>query len=283
MFDLFLYEIRSRWKAILGWGFGLVLFGAIYISVLPSIFEQMKYMKDLSIYQLVGLHLGSIEGYLASVILVYISILLGIYCITAGTATLAEEEDNGTLELIMSMPLSRWQIGTAKAAALSAVTLLIMIIAAAGNAFFLALLRINHPINVTPFHLFAALMSSLPLAWALIMIGLFFGAVLPNRRFAAAMTTLFFIAGFFGENIASMVKTQWNPSNIFASIIITILPAPYLPKVRSYRISAFYWELRPYFLRWPWSSSKGATSPWAPGPGNNWGHNTYYPYFFLTE
>jgi len=207
MFNLLIHEIRSRWRAILGWGFGLILFGAVYISIFPGLFEQLKSLKDLSIYKLVGMQLGSIEGYMASVVLVYVSILLGIYCIIASTSTLAGEEDNGTLELIVAMPLSRWQILTAKAIALSVVALLIMIIASIGNAFILAVIKINNPINVTPFGLFRALISSLPLAFGFIMIGFFLGAILPNRRLSATVMTIFFIASFFGENIAGMVKS----------------------------------------------------------------------------
>ena len=207
MLNLLIYEIRSRWRAILGWSFGLILFGAVYISIFPGLFEQMTEFKDLSIYKIVGMQLGSIEGYMASVVLVYFSILLGIYCIIASTSTLAGEEDNGTLELIVTMPLSRWQILTAKAIALSVVALFIMIIASIGNAFILALVKINNPINVTPFGLFTALMSSLPLALAFIMIGLFLGALLPNRRLSVTVMTIFFIASFFGENIAGMVKS----------------------------------------------------------------------------
>jgi ABC-2 type transport system permease protein len=39
------------------------------------------------------------------------------------------------------------------------------------------------------------------------MIGLFLGAILPNRRLSATFMTIFFIASFFGENIAGMVKS----------------------------------------------------------------------------
>ena len=207
MFNLFKHEIRSRWRASLGWGFGLILFGALYISIAPGLFEQIKILKDLSIYELVGMQLGSIEGYMASVVLVYVPILLGIYCIIVSTSTLVGEEDNGTLELIVAMPLSRWQILTAKAMALCVVALFIMIIASIGNAFILAVMKINTPINVTPFGLFTALISSLPLALGLIMIGLFLGAILPNRRLSATVMTIFFIASFFGENITGMVKS----------------------------------------------------------------------------
>ena len=208
MFDLLKHEIRSRRRVILGWGFGLILYGATYIMIFPErLFEQLTLLKDLSVYKLVGIQLGSFEGYMASIILVYIPLLLGIYCIIASTSTLAGDEDNGTLELIVAMPLSRGQILTVKALSLSLAVLLIMIIASFGNALILAVIKINTPINVTPFGLFAALMSSYPLALGLIMIGLFLGAFLPSRRLSATVLTIFFIASFFLENIAGMVKS----------------------------------------------------------------------------
>jgi len=207
MINLLLHEIKSRWVAILCWGFSLILFGAIYISIFPGMFEQLTDLKDLSIYKIVGMHLGSIEGYIASVVLAYIPVLVGIYCIVTSTSTLAGEEDNGTLELIVAMPLSRWQILTAKALALTVVVSILMIIAAIGNAILLEVIKFSTPINVTPFGFFAALISSLPLAVGLIMIGLFLGAILPNRRIAAMVMTVYFIASYFGENIAGMVKS----------------------------------------------------------------------------
>jgi len=207
MINLLIHEIKSRWIAILGWGFSLILFGAIYISIFDGMFEQMTVFKDLSIYKMVGMQLGSVEGYIASVILAYISVLVGIYCIVTSTSTLAGEEDNGTLELMVAMPLSRWQILTAKAVALSVVVLILMIIAAIGNAVLLEVIKFSIPINVTPIGLFVALISSLPLAVGLIMIGIFLGAILPNRRMAVVVMTVYFIASYFGENIAGMVKS----------------------------------------------------------------------------
>ena len=207
MISLLIHEIKSRWIAILGWGFGLIIYGAIYISIFDGMFEQMTVFKDLSVYKIVGMQLGSVEGYIASVVLAYIAVLVGIYCIVTSTSTLAGEEDNGTLELIVTMPLSRWQILTAKAVALSVAVLIIMIIAAIGNAVLLEIIKFDTQINITPFGLFVALISSLPLAVGLIMIGLFLGAILPNRRSAVVVMTVYFIASYFGENIAKMVQS----------------------------------------------------------------------------
>lgn len=207
MISLLIHEIRSRWMAILGWGFGLTLYGAIYISIFDGMYEQMTVFKELSIYKIVGMQLGSVEGYIASVVLAYISVLVGIYCIVTSTSTLAGEEDNGTLELIVAMPLGRWQILTAKAVALSIAVLAIINIAAIGNAVLLEVIKFETQINITPIGLFVALISNWPLAVGFIMIGLFLGSILPNRRIAATVMTIYLIASFFGENIAGMVRS----------------------------------------------------------------------------
>jgi ABC-type transport system involved in multi-copper enzyme maturation permease subunit len=39
------------------------------------------------------------------------------------------------------------------------------------------------------------------------MIGLFLGAILPNRRLSATVMTIYIIASFIGGNIAGMVKS----------------------------------------------------------------------------
>ena len=207
MISLLMHEIRSRWVAILGWGFGLILYGGIYISIFDGMYEQMAVFKDLSIYKVVGMQLGSVESYIASIVLVYISVLVGIYCIVTSTSTLAGEEDNGTLELIVAMPPGRWQILTAKAVALSISVLAIMIIAAIGNAFLLEVIKFETQINITPVRLFVALISNWPLAVGFIMIGLFLGSILPNRRISATVMTIYLITSFFGENIAGMVRS----------------------------------------------------------------------------
>ena len=207
MISLLVHEIKSRWIAILGWGTGLILFGAIYMSIFDGMFEQMKVFKDLTIYKIAGLHLGSVEGYIASVVLAYIAVLVGIYCIVTSTSILAGEEDNGTLELITAMPLSRWQILTAKAVALSVVVISLMVIAATGNAVLLEVIKFETQINITPFGLFVALISNLPFAMGLIMIGLFLGAILPSRRMAATVMTVYFVLSYLGENIAGMANS----------------------------------------------------------------------------
>ena len=107
MGNLIVHELRSRWKGIIGWTFGLILFGAMYIWVWPQAADQMVDLADLSIYQAMGINLRSFEGYIGSVVILFLPLLLGIYSIVTATRALVGEEDEGTLELVMARPIAR--------------------------------------------------------------------------------------------------------------------------------------------------------------------------------
>ena len=207
MLNLFKHELGSRWLAIIGWGIGLSLFGAIYISTFPEAGEQMAALADLSIYQAMGVDLGSFEGLIASSVIGFIPIILGIYVIITSTNILAGEEDSGTLELILAMPLSRWQIVAMKAMALAVAFFLILVIAGAGNALVLSAIKATFEVDVTAMQLFIVILGSWPLTIAFFMIGLFLGAYLPNRRSAVLVMTVIFVASYFGENLAALVRS----------------------------------------------------------------------------
>jgi ABC-2 type transport system permease protein len=190
-----------------GWGVGLILFGAMYTSIFPEVGEEMASLSDLSIYQAMGVEIGSFEGFIGSTVVLFVPIILGIYVIITSTQTLAGEEDSGTLELVLAMPLHRWQIVSMKALALAVTSLLILVIAGLGNALVLQAIKATVEVNVTAIQLFVAVLNGWPITLAFAMMGLFLGAFLPSRRTAALTLTVVFIASYFGENLTALVQS----------------------------------------------------------------------------
>ena len=207
MFNLLKREIVSRRNAILGWGIGLALFATMYIGIYPEMAEEIQMMdlSDISFYQAMGVEMGSFPGYLSSTVVQFMTVILGVYAIIAGTGTLAGEEDGGTLELIVAAPLPRWQIVAMKALALALVLLLIQAIAAAGSVAVFSAVDVET--EVTAGDLFLAVMSGWPLLLAFAMLSLVLGAFLPTRRVAAMAATVLFIASYFGEGLLGMVSS----------------------------------------------------------------------------
>jgi len=207
MSNLLKHELFSRRYAILGWGVGMALFEMMYLSIIPEMGEQMKTLADLPLYEKMGIDMGSFEGFIASSVIGTLTLMLGIYAIMTSTETLAGEEDRGTLELIVATPLSRWRIVSAKAAAVSVAALLILAIAGVPSAFVLRAIKTSVEIDVTPVQLFWATLSVWPLTVTLLMLGLFLGAYLPNRRTAALVVTVVFIASYLGEMLTGFVQS----------------------------------------------------------------------------
>ena len=206
MLSLLKHELFSRWGAVLGWGIGLGLYGVMYVAIYPEIGEQMTALADISIYRAMGIDMNSFEGYMASSLVGVIPIMLAIYVIMTSSATLAGEDDKGTLELIVTMPLKRWQIVTMKAAALVLVTFLILVIAGLCSAIALNWMKNSFAVDVTAIQFFLAILSAWPITLAFLMIGLFFSAYLPNQLSASMATTVVFLVSYFGEILAGMVK-----------------------------------------------------------------------------
>jgi len=212
MFNLFKHELSSRWMSIIGWGIGLTLFSSIYIGVYPDMADEMGSLANLSIYRLMGIDLASFAGYIASIVVQILPVILGVNVIMMATGTLAGEEENGTLELVVAMPLKRWQIVTMKTIALLISIFLIMVIFGAGSALILNMVieSAELTIDIEPIQLFYALIWTYPLMVAIFGISLFMGAFMPSRGSALIVLFTLYMASYLGNSVSAMVESlEW--------------------------------------------------------------------------
>ncbi|MGA9533446.1 MAG: ABC transporter permease subunit [Anaerolineales bacterium] len=207
MLSLLLHELRSRWLATLAWGAGLSLFGATYISLYPEVEAQLAELADLSVYQAMGFDMATFEGFIGSTVVLFVPVLLAIYVITTSTRTIAGEEEDGSLELLLASPLHRWQIVAAKALAIALSTFIVLLIVSVADGFFLRALSSTVEVDVTSTQLFVAVLNGWPLMIAIAMIALFLAAYLPTQRSAVMIVTVVFVASYFGENLTGMVDS----------------------------------------------------------------------------
>jgi len=196
MFNLLVHEFKSRLVPTLLWGITLALFGSTYITIYPQVEEQIKALADWSIYQAIGFDMGTFEGFLGSTVVLTIPLILGIYVITSSTQTLAGEEEEGTLELLLSMPLHRWQIVCAKAVPIAVSTLVVLVIVGIGDGLVLERLKNVVAVDITFRQFIIAVINGWPLTLVVAMMGLFLMTL-----------TVFFITSYFADNFASHVES----------------------------------------------------------------------------
>lgn len=203
MIRLFWQELLFRRNAIIGWGLGLCFFPLVYVSIYPSVAEEMAGLADLEIYQAMGVNLNTFGDWIGSILILFLALIAAIYGIINGTGTLAGEEEDGRLEMVVTLPLPRWQIVLAKALALVVSTLIVFAVVAVATVAVFAAIESQIETDLGAADMVRAVFSGWPLVFAMSMLSMFLAALAPNRRVAAMIAAAVLIVSYFGDNLAN--------------------------------------------------------------------------------
>ena len=207
MFRLLWQEILFRRNAIFGWGLGLCFFPVVYVSLYPSVADEMQSLADLEIYQAMGVSFRDLAGWISSTVILFVPLVASIYALLNGTGTLAGEEEDGRLEMVVTLPLPRWQIVTVKAIALSIALFIILLIVSLATALVFLAIESQLETELAAVDMITGLMSAWPLTFAFAMISMFLAAFCSRRRVAALIATALVIISYFGSNLSNMVSS----------------------------------------------------------------------------
>ena len=180
----------------------------IYLAVYPAIVQEMGELDLGDSLQAFGrFEMATFEAYFASSILHYLVILAAIYAIIDGTGTLAGEEESGILELIVTLPLTRWQVVVSKAAAMAIAAFLILVIAALAAIVSLIIVQSQMATGIQAIDIVPPMLGVWPITMLFVMLSLFLSALLPQRRLAAALATLALVVSFLGGTLLPLAES----------------------------------------------------------------------------
>jgi ABC-2 type transport system permease protein len=223
MFRLLWQELVFRRNAIIGWSLGLCFFPLVYIAIYPSVAEEMAGLADLEIYRAMGMNLGTFPDWVGSILVIFMPLIAAIYALINGTGTLAGEEEDGRLEMIVTLPLPRWQIITAKAVALVISSFIMFLVVAGVSAAVFLAIEGQIDTELTALDLFTAVLYAWPLVFTMGMLSLFLAAFTPTRRMALAIALTILLVGYFGSNLAASttVLEPFEPFFLFTYLDAT--------------------------------------------------------------
>ena len=203
MLRLLWQELLFRRSAIIGWSLGLCFFPLVYIAIYPSVADQMAGFADLEIYQAMGMSLGTFPDWVGSILIIFMPLVAAIYGIINGTGTLAGEEEDGRLEMIVTLPLPRWQIVTAKAIAFAVSSFIMFVVVAVVSMLVLQAIQSQIETEMVGMDMFRTVLMAWPLAFAVGMLSMFLAAFCANRRFASMIAAAVLVVSYFGSNLAA--------------------------------------------------------------------------------
>lgn len=197
---VFMETLRRNWRGMLYWGIGLSVYGYFITSFVKdaNILKQYaEITKSLPVAMLKFLGtdastLATPEGFLGYGFFGYALIILAIYAILAGLNVTANEEDQGIMDILLSLPLARWRLVIEK---FLAYTLMIVVII----AFALAGLYIGNQasaVQIDVGHLIAGVVNILPGTLLTLAFTMFVAVLFRSKGTATAVASIFVIGSY---------------------------------------------------------------------------------------
>lgn len=206
------HAINLKAQAMLIWGVALGALGALFVALYPSISDSSAGMQEMvssmpaAMREMVGFGAGtfsSVEGWLNGEMLGFlVPLALSFFPILVASYALAGAGEDGTIDVLMSAPLSRWQFVLGRF--LAAAVMLLGIVAIMGAATWLTAVIADVDLGLG-----SMAAGSLSL-WALCIffggLALLFSAVFHRRFLALAIPAAVLILMYFVNALAGSVE-----------------------------------------------------------------------------
>ena len=221
MLGIIKWNLWQRRYSILWWSIGVTAFIAINLIFYPTFREQAAELNK-SLEQLPdaakSLFAGSGDftspvGYVNSqVYYLMLPMLLGILGISLGSSMLAKEERDGTLELLLARPVSRFKLLVSK------IISSLLILLAVSSVALIAILALSSAVSLE------VSILNLSLAWAysvVFALNLMFFTLLiasigrTGKAASIGLATFFGLGGYIISSLSSTVTWLEKPSLLF--------------------------------------------------------------------
>jgi ABC-2 type transport system permease protein len=207
VFRRVLYDSR---RTILGWGIGMAIYAMYVIIIFPSITGFTDFgtildnplmkalLGDLSIAEFM-----SADGLLGTFFFLFAPLVFAVLAVLYGLNMTATEEDRGTLDLLLSTPLPRWQLILEKFAALVVVLVAILVFVLVG---FLLGLLLTPSVSLGLGDLLLGVLNVIPVVMLMAVMTLLLSTVLRSRGTAAGIVAAVVVASYFIFTLSDMME-----------------------------------------------------------------------------
>lgn len=207
-------------RGILGWSVSMVVLTSFYALFYPSVQktagELDAFLQQLpeAFRSIMGYDYSSPEGYLRTEAFAIMGpILFLVFAIGIGARTVASEEDTGTMDLLLSMPVRRRQVLGSKVIAMLGAILALGAATTIGLATIGPIFELTVPLA----KLVAAVVNLMGLAVMLGTLALAVGCLTGSRPLALAVAGAYAAVSYVVHAMAGMVDwlEMWKPLTPF--------------------------------------------------------------------
>lgn len=204
--------LAERWRSLVAWTLGTVALVVVMVLFFPSIEDSGAdfdaYMQSLpeslrDTLGVAGASLSSPVGYLMSQLYSNMyPLLILVMALAAAVWTIAGAESDGTLEMTLAAPLTRWSLAAGRFAGVAITTLAVTAVSTGALAILSPVVDLQA--GIPSWGLWSAGLTM----WAMVMLyaGLAFGvgAAFGHKALALGIASAVAVTGFLGQVFASL-------------------------------------------------------------------------------
>lgn len=198
---VFTETLRRSWRGALYWGVGLGAYGLLIMLVVKdaNILKQYGEIAKAfppAIMKLFGgdaTSLATPEGFLAYGFFGYMLLIFAIYVVLAGLNITANEEDQGILDVVLSLPLPRWRLLLEKFSAYSVMMIGIVLLAYIG----LLIGGQFSALKIDNSKLLQSTVNLLPSSLLMLAFTAFAATLFRSKSTATAIASIFIVGSYF--------------------------------------------------------------------------------------
>lgn len=207
-------------RGILGWSASMVALTSFYALFYPSVQETAgeldAFLQKLpeAFREIMGYDYSTPEGYLRTEAFAILGpILFIVFAVGIGARTIAGEEDLGTMDLLLSLPVRRWQVLASKVVAMVGATLLLGAATVVGLAVIGPIFDLTVPLD----RLIAAVLTLVALALMLGTLALAVACLTGSRPLALAVSGGYAAVAYLVHAMSGVVDAleAWKPLSPF--------------------------------------------------------------------
>ena len=200
---VFMHTLRHNWRAMLFWGSGISLIAFLQTALLPNV-DMLQQIANLlstlppALVRALGggdlTALATPEGFLSFRYFGFILIVFAVYALILGLNVTAAEEEQGMMDVLLSLPLARWRLVVEKLLAYA------LLIIAVGALSFVGLwlgVALTPALAIDPMKLLRGTVNILPGALLMLAATTLIAALVRRRGTAAALATIFLVGSYF--------------------------------------------------------------------------------------
>lgn len=204
---LFGKTLRDQRGMTIGMSVGGLALAIGMIALYPQVASQFEEV-DSAIYDIFtgGASIATPEGFIAAEFFGWIPIVIIVIAVIAGTGSIAGEESNGTLELLLSEPISRRSVLLRKTAGLALSLAVICVVSYVGLIIGTMLFD---EFDVGFVELAGASVMMLLIVWFFLGLSILSSTTFPSRRAASVIVTALIVVAYLVNVVATLIE-DWS-------------------------------------------------------------------------